>query len=174
MASIHDLEGALLVKPAVDTETRAWFVDRVIAPLASVEDFIAGNAPVLRSWAKTRMTAAAETNDDSVLVYLRGDGLAKSLHFATDGAITCAWAWQPAEMVEGWFTTEISSAVPLDLDAPGAMVWSYPIETVAKSEKGFDRTVQGTATVLCWPVGAGSASVTVRTPMIEERGARSE
>ncbi len=165
MASIHDLEGELRERPPVDSEPRAWFVDRVIAPTASVEDFMAATVPVLRSWARTAMTVASTVHPDGVEIYLRSDDLAKTLHFAADGAITCAWAWQTPESghhASGWFTSEISASVGLDLDAAGAVRWQYEIGTVAKSEKGVDRTVQGMATVLCWPLSAGSASVTVR------------
>ena len=42
MASIHDIEGALAERPAVDNETRAWFIDRIVAPTARVADFVAG------------------------------------------------------------------------------------------------------------------------------------
>ena len=166
MASIHDLEGELRERPAADAEPRAWFVDRVVAPTATVEDFVAGTVPVVRSWAHTAMTAATAVNADGIEVYLRCDDLAKTIHFAADGAITCAWAWQAPDASPssgGWFTSEISASVALELDAPGATVWQYRIETVAKSEQGFDRTVQGTATVLCWPLGAGGATVTVRS-----------
>jgi len=111
------------------------------------------------------MQADSTVHPDGVEIYLRSDDLAKTLHFAADGAVTCAWAWQVSadgQDAGGWFTSEISASAGLDLDAAGATVWQYKIETVAKSEKGFDRTVQGTATVLCWPMSAGSASVTVR------------
>lgn len=166
LASIHDPEDELRERPAVDAETRAWFVDRVVAPTATVEDFVAGTVPVVRSWARTAMTVASTAQPDGVDIYLRSDDLAKTLHFAADGAITCAWAWQAPEAPDaagGWFTSEISASVGLDLDALGATIWQYQIETVAKSQKGFDRTVQGTATVLCWPLSAGRASVTVRS-----------
>jgi len=150
----------------VDDETRAWFIDRVIAPTATLEDFMAGTVPVVRSWARAAMKVASTVHPDGVEIYLRSDDLAKTLHFAADGAITCAWAWQLPEAPDtagSWFTSEISASIGLELDAAGATVWRYEIGTVAKSEKGFDRTVQGTATVLCWPLSAGSASVTVRS-----------
>ncbi len=158
-------KGALQERPAVDTEPRAWFVDRLVAPTTTVADFVAGTVPVVRSWARTAMQAAATVHPDGVEIYLRSEDLAKTVHFAADGAMTCAWAWQataPTAANGSWFTSEISASVELDLDAPGATVWRYQIETVAKSEQGFDRMVQGTATVLCWPLSAGSASVTVR------------
>jgi hypothetical protein len=50
----------------------------------------------------------------------------------------------------------------MNIDAPGADRWEYAIETVAKSEKGFDRVTQGTAVVLRWPVSVGEARATIR------------
>lgn len=152
--------------PAVDMEPRAWFVDRLVAATTTAEHFVAGTVQVARSWARTAMTVASSTQPGGIEIYLRSDDLAKTLHFAADGAITCAWAWQvPAlpDAAGGWFTSEISASAGLDFDASGATLWQFPIETVAKSEKGFDRTIQGTATVLCWPLTAGSASVTIRS-----------
>jgi hypothetical protein len=35
----------------------------------------------------------------------------------------------------------------------------HPIETVSKSEKGFDRTVQGESVVVLWPAQLGTASL---------------
>ena len=152
--------------PGCRREPRAWFVDRLVSPTTTAQDFVTGTVQPARSWARTAMTATSMTHPDGIEIYLRCDDLAKTLHFAVDGAITCAWAWQvPAvpDAAGGWFTSEISASVALEFDASGATIWQYPIETVAKSEKGFDRTVQGTATVLCWPLTAGSASVTVRS-----------
>jgi Domain of unknown function (DUF1926) len=45
--------------------------------------------------------------------------------------------------------------------SPEADEWRYPIETVAKSERGFDRTRQGESVTLRWPVRAGHATVEV-------------
>ena len=36
---------------------------------------------------------------------------------------------------------------------------TYPIETVAKSEKGFDRTRQGESLTFLWPASQGSAKL---------------
>ena len=44
---------------------------------------------------------------------------------------------------------------------PAAEWWRFPIETVAKSERGLDRTRQGESITLRWPVRLGSASVTL-------------
>jgi len=46
---------------------------------------------------------------------------------------------------------------------PSAATSEYPIDTVAKSERGLERTSQGQATVLRWPAGGGRATIRVGT-----------
>ena len=47
------------------------------------------------------------------------------------------------------FATELSLAGPVSLEpAPAAEEWRYEIETVAKSERGLDRTRQGEVVTL--------------------------
>lgn len=76
--------------------------------------------------------------------------------------ISCDWHWSADQHpANAWFTTELSFSTPLKIEAPGSERWDYAIETVAKSEKGFDRAVQGSAVVLRWPISAGTARVTV-------------
>jgi hypothetical protein len=41
-------------------------------------------------------------------------------------------------------------------------MWTYSIETVAKSERGFDRTTQGTSVTLRWKLETGGAKVEVQ------------
>ena len=45
---------------------------------------------------------------------------------------------------------------------PDAEVWRHPIETVAKSERGLDRTRQGESLTFRWPARLGEASLQVR------------
>ncbi|HEX3927468.1 MAG TPA: alpha-amylase/4-alpha-glucanotransferase domain-containing protein [Gemmatimonadales bacterium] len=163
--SIHDGETELAERPATDRETRAWFVDRVLAATASREDFIAGTVPTLRSWSDAQLNAEWRTAPEHAAVHLFGNGLTKTIRFDRDGTVTAEWEWDATvgnAAGEGWFSTEISIAGYVDFEAPDAALWSYPIETVAKSEKGFDRTVQGTAAVFRWPLAAGRAKVTAR------------
>ena len=159
--SIHDLESQLTEIPPIDTEPRGLFVDRVVAAATSRDDFVAGRVSTLRSWAGQAMTSQCETVDPTVTVRLHIDDLHKTLEIAPR-SITCTWKWNSSDYpADAWFTTELSYSIHLDLDAPGAEGWNYPIETVAKSEKGFDRLVQGTAVVLRWRASAGKARVTV-------------
>ncbi len=164
--SIHDLETQLTVVPPTDTEPRGLFVDRIISDTTSRNDFINGRTVPVRSWARRPMDATAETMSDAVTVHLRTHDLAKSI-VLRPAAISCEWHWHADQHpMNTWFTTELSFSVPLDIDAPGAERWDYDIETVSKSEKGFDRAVQGSAVVLRWPVAAGSARVTVRAAIL--------
>jgi hypothetical protein len=49
----------------------------------------------------------------------------------------------------------------VSIEAPGATVWEHPIETVAKSERGLDRTLQGISYLVRWPATAGSGEVLI-------------
>jgi len=44
---------------------------------------------------------------------------------------------------------------------PAADIWTFPIETVAKSERGLDRTRQGESFTLRWPVEIGTATIEI-------------
>ncbi len=158
--SIHDLESELRERPATDQEARALFVDRLVDATTQVEDFVTGNVRVRHSWAHTAMTEQWQQGTEAVEVQLTGDGLRKSIQLRADGTITVSWEWPITE--DGWFTTELSASAPLVIEAPGSARWEYPIETVAKSERGFDRTEQGTATVLRWPAAVGKATAVIR------------
>ena len=169
--SIHDLE-ALTERPPLDIEPRAMFVERLLSPTACCDDFIAGRVPVVHSWAQVCFEATWEVTPEDVEITLRTPGLQKTLRFGADGVVQCEWQWEtPAEIasVGGWFSTEVSLSSPFDVVATGAERWEYPIETVAKSEKGFDRTVQGTALVFRWPLAAGRASLTARRSSVSAR-----
>jgi hypothetical protein len=63
------------------------------------------------------------------------------------------------------FSTEISLAGPLQPETtPAAEAWRFDIETIAKSERGLDRTRQGESLTLRWPVRLGEATVVLRPP----------
>ena len=159
--SIHDLETQLTTTPPVDTEPRGLFVDRVIPLATSRDDFINGRSVPIRSWAAQEMQADDRAADDVATLAFRCHDLTKTIAVRAT-AISCEWHWNPDQHpLHAWFTTELSYSAPLAVEAPGSERWSYDIETVAKSEKGFDRSSQGSALVLRWPIAAGTARVTV-------------
>ncbi|HEX9754761.1 MAG TPA: alpha-amylase/4-alpha-glucanotransferase domain-containing protein [Gemmatimonadales bacterium] len=162
--SIHDLERALVLEklPPVDLESRVLLAERIIAGETTGEAYAAGSLAPIRSWHQPFDLMVAPTGDGTgdVLVRLCGPGLDKELTLSPDGRLAVRYRWDPAIAPAGAdFVAEVSLAAPLALNAPGAELWEYDVETVAKSEKGFDRTIQGRAVVLRWPVAQGNAEL---------------
>jgi hypothetical protein len=89
--------------------------------------------------------------------------LQKSLRFAPDGRLTVSYEWDPAiASGDDLFAPEISLFRPLSLQCePAAELWTFPIETVAKSERGLDRTLQGESITPRWRVAAGAARIEI-------------
>lgn len=162
MPSIHDIEKHLVAGalPPVDREARALFVERLIGGEPTEDAFIRGAVPVARSWATEPFAWTAEMEGGAVLVTLDGPDLRKVYRFEEDGTVDLTLTWEPPA-TETWFTTELSLSLEagLHVEAPGATRWTYPVETLAKSESGFDRQVQGTGLVLGWRTDVGEARI---------------
>lgn len=138
IASIHHLEESMKLKepPPIDGHDRAITVDSIRAD-QSFE--VIGNNEVV----------------------CRGNNVEKRLRFTETGEITVFWKWKA--IAEAAFSSEISSTRALNLVAnPDAARSSETVETVAKSERGFDRTVQGEAVTLRWNPSGGSAELRIR------------
>jgi alpha-amylase len=166
-ASIHDIEAGLRldVRPPLDLDDRALFVDRVLPAGVSRADYAAGDYWAILSWARTRCAYTVERRKGGVeVVCTVADGrarLEKRIRCDADGRIGVRWTWDPNAAEAGdLFATELSLAGPVRLmPAPVAEEWRFDIETVAKSERGLDRTRQGENVTLRWPVELGTASV---------------
>ncbi|MGH7536997.1 MAG: alpha-amylase/4-alpha-glucanotransferase domain-containing protein, partial [Gemmatimonadales bacterium] len=89
------------------------------------------------------------------------DALTKELRFDARGRVRVTYRWEAATFPPAaLFATEISLARPLQLTyAPTAEVWSFPVVTVAKSERGLEETTQGYSFTPRWPVSAGGAQI---------------
>ena len=174
--SIHDLEHALRFAelPPVDLDDRAIFVERTLR--ASVTPAMYANAayePVATA-ARLAMSYAIGRSADRIDIAMRlPDGsLEKTLTFTPDGVVRARLAWEPSHYsASDVFTTELS----LDrehalLPSAGAEVWSHPIETVAKSERGLDRTLQGVSYLVRWPATSGKGEVVLPVIRSEGRG----
>lgn len=170
--TIHDIEQSLALSalPPVDPDTRAILQERVWPGSLTVEDLAAGAVPV-DSWTVRGATWTAEPAPNAVFVRLQLAGLQKDVTVSGDGRLDVQFRWEPNERWpdDAWFTTELSLFRPLEIEAPGATWWRYPIETVAKSEKGFDRTIQGESVTLGWAVAAGEARLTLRPSRSHQR-----
>lgn len=160
-ASIHDLEESLRLDelPAIDPHDRAIGVERLLPADATAGTLAAGSVHAVRSWARDRMSATvrAEGGEVRILMATEDRSLVKELRITPDGNLTISWRWSGSTAAR-WFSTEVSLAAPLQaVTEPVAELAAYPIETVAKSEKGFDRTRQGESLTFLWPASQGSA-----------------
>jgi alpha-amylase/alpha-mannosidase (GH57 family) len=165
-ASIHDIESQLVLtyRPHYDRDTRAILQERLLPARITEDDAVAGSYLVSHSWVDAAGQTTVEDTAEGLRVKLTFPHLEKVLLFQGDGRITAEFSWQVPpglEPVPAWFSTELSLAREIDLDAGGALLWRYPIETVAKSERGLDRTLQGFALLLRWPVGQERARIVI-------------
>ena len=166
-ASIHDIEEGLRldVRPPVDPDDRALFVDRLLPRGVTLEEYARGDSWAILSWAQRRCDAVVKERGGAVeVVCTVPDGrerLEKRIRVDAQGRITVRWRWDPSAAEPGdVFATELSLAGPVRLTSiPAAEEWRFDIETVAKSERGLDRTRQGESVTLRWPVAIGGAAV---------------
>jgi len=169
--SIHDLERSLRLTalPPVDAEDRVLFADRVLPADLSLEAYAGGERRTVRSWARTPFEAAVSASAEAVTVSCRAHGgveaggLIKQLRFDAHGGLRVTYRWDAAAFPPGTvFAPEISVSQVVALACtPAADIWSFPIATVAKSERGMDETVQGHSLTPRWPVSAGGAQVDI-------------
>ncbi len=162
--SIHDIEEGVSrgVRPPVDSEPRALLLERILSGELTLEQYAAGDYRPARSWAQLQCAVSIDRQHDVVaIVCTFGDDLEKRVEFAADGSMAVTYQWDPSiGNPDDWFATELSLFAPLEVrsDSP-AELWSFPIETVAKSERGLDRTKQGDSVTLRWPVQLGRSGV---------------
>jgi 4-alpha-glucanotransferase len=172
--SIHDIEEGIRLeqRPPLDADDRALLVDRVLPRGLPLAAYAAGDYCPAYSWARSPcgFKIEQEANRIEIVCSFRSStgetSLEKRLGFAPDGSIRVGYRWDPsAGQPDDLFATELSLFAPLDLRPdPVADVWTFPIETVAKSERGLDRTRQGDSVTLRWPVHLGKASVEISPP----------
>ena len=162
-ASIHDIEKAsrLIALPPVDAEPRAILVERLLGDDVSAAGYASATYQAIRSWAAAPMSARVSLNGDSATVVMQGDGLEKRLTFDATGCLDVAYTWNAAAApANAVFASELSLAreVALRLQ-PDTEVWRSEITTVARSERGFEETVQGVSLTPRWPARLGACSL---------------
>jgi alpha-amylase len=170
-ASIHDIEASLRLehRPPLDADLRAIFVDRVLSSGLTLEQYAGSDYHPVHSWAQSPASFTMERQHDSVEIVCSfsspdgGKTLEKRFEFAADGMLRVSYRWDgPIGQEDDLFAPELSLFAPLELRLdPEPEIWTFPIETVAKSERGFDRTRQGESVTLRWPVRIGEASVEI-------------
>jgi alpha-amylase/alpha-mannosidase (GH57 family) len=160
-ASIHDIEKSLRLAeaPPVDRAERALFRDRLLPAGAAIESHARGEVVPILGWEAAELGYQISSGPDGLTISLQAAdaSLEKRLHFSPEGIVTAEYRWA-ARDDEAAFAVELSLFRPLALHAePEAEIWRYPVETVAKSERGLDRTVQGEAVTVRWPARIGGA-----------------
>jgi hypothetical protein len=165
-ASIHDIERAARLKelPPADAEPRAILVERLIAHDVSQTSYASARYQSLRSWAAVALRATVTQAGATLTVLLDGEGLEKKLEFDAAGGIEVSYQWDRSGVPDGaMFAPELSvfRSVPLELH-PEAEVWRSEIRTVARSERGFEETVQGFSITPRWPAHQGGARLRLR------------
>jgi hypothetical protein len=167
-ASIHDIEEGIRLeaRPPLDQEDRALLVERLLPASLDLEQYASGDYPRVHSWALTPFRYAVERKRGALEIACAtgGDGvqLSKLIRFGDGGELSVRYAWDPGVAAAEVFSTELSVAGRLAIEAPGGDIWRYPIETVAKSERGLDRTRQGESLTVRWPARLGEASLVIR------------
>jgi hypothetical protein len=152
--------------PPADTDPRAMFVDRVLPGHVDHGRYVAGGYDTLMSWATLGFIPTIRAGARSVEIALKGHDLSKSFTFAFDGTLTAQYRWDPSRWPEGsFFAPELSLSREVTLAVhPEVEVWSYPIKTVGKSERGLEETTQGLALTPRWPIAAGRATLEIPPP----------
>jgi alpha-amylase len=171
-ASIHDIEEGIRLdaRPPLDAEDRALLLERILPGSLDLHQYAAGDYRPVHSWTRSSFHFAVQRRRGLVEIACAagedGGRLAKLIRFASDGEMTVRYAWDPASGgADDLFSTEISLAGPLQPETtPAADPWRFDIETIAKSERGLDRTRQGESLTLRWPVRLGEATVVLRPP----------
>jgi alpha-amylase/alpha-mannosidase (GH57 family) len=165
--SIHELEHSmtLVERPAIDLDDRAFFVDRILGSDVTSDQHARADYTPLKSWARSRFEFDVIGQGAAVEIVCTGDGVEKRVRFSESGEISVSWTWDPSAFkADAQFASEISLFRPLEIvGTPDATRWTSPVETVSKSEKGLDRTVQGESVTLLWSAALGGASVRVRS-----------
>ncbi|MGQ0765563.1 MAG: alpha-amylase/4-alpha-glucanotransferase domain-containing protein [Gemmatimonadota bacterium] len=167
-ASIHEIEReqTLTALPPVDRETRALFSERILPADVSPDGFARGEYTVIRSFAGTALQLQGSHVDATTarISLSTSDGvLDKELTFFRDGRVRATFRWRLGSAPPGcWLTSELSLNRNHEVVASsGATIWTHEIETIARSERGFDRTLQGVSCLVRFPFAAGTGWVEI-------------
>ncbi|MGI9629139.1 MAG: alpha-amylase/4-alpha-glucanotransferase domain-containing protein [Longimicrobiales bacterium] len=164
-SSIHDLEYSyvLLEAPVVDKEPRSLVVERVLDGDVEQDAWTANEYPVLWSWPSDSYRAH-RVEEQQITIDFSAEWISKTVTVSVEGDIQVRYRWDSSRFPDSArLVVEVSAAHPVSLGAdPPGEEWAYPIVTVPRSERGFERIVQGESLAVCWPVGLGEGLVELR------------
>lgn len=161
--SIHDIEKAarLTELPPVDAEPRAILVERILGADVTPVQYARGAYQAMRSWAAVPMRAAVNVAADSITVVLQGDRVEKRLTFDPAGCVEVGYTWDTSDLpANAFFAPELSMARSVTVRTrPEVEIWRSEITTVARSEKGFEETIQGVSVTPRWAAQLGACAL---------------
>jgi 4-alpha-glucanotransferase len=168
--TVHEIEEGIRLdeRPPVDAVDRALFVDRILPHDLELARYARADYAPVRFWARSPVAYSVEPRPGGIEVLCAlGEGpgrLEKRMLFTAEEQIAVSYAWDAGVAdADEVFATELSLAGPLDIRCtPGGEEWRFDIETLAKSERGLDRTRQGESITLRWPVHRCQATVEIR------------
>ncbi len=171
-ASIHDIEEGVRLdeRPPLDSEDRALVIERILPKGVGFADYASGAYWPVLSWARRggQCTVARRRGGVEVECGMDGqrEGFRKRIRFEPEGRIVLSYEWSTTLAdPEDFFAPEFSIAGDLELlSTPPVEEWRFAIETVAKSERGLDRTRQGESVTLRWPIRLGKARIEIPSP----------
>ena len=174
-ASIHELEQAntLAQLPPADLDARALLQIRVVTPALTEAQWRDAAYKPVANFARARLEVTdTRTTHESVHIAMKGqdahDGLLVDLTVHADGTLVYEIDWRAINLpTDSLMALEASlgarTATTVTCENASAQ-WRSPIESVAKSERGLERTVQGQAVLSLVPVAAGHARVEFAPP----------
>ncbi|MEO7522239.1 MAG: alpha-amylase/4-alpha-glucanotransferase domain-containing protein [Gemmatimonas sp.] len=173
--SIHDIEheNTLAALPPADLDVRSLLQVRVVQASLTERMWRDAAYTPLRSFTRSPLSAATpEVSASEVRIAMSGNGidagLLISVRVRANGEITYDIDWRALALAPGALVALEASlgartAVTVACDDASTR-WESPIESVAKSERGLERTVQGKAVLMLVPVAKGHARVTFAPP----------
>jgi alpha-amylase len=167
--SIHAIEHAntLAALPPADLDVRSLCQVRIVDGSITEETWQSASYLPVRSYAMTPMSAVLGATEGKVVeVQLSAPDLASVIRVHEDGALTIDYNWSSLGFpVDAQCLIELSLAPRVQVDASceqARLSWRAPIESVAKSERGLERTVQGQSIAFLVPVAIQHAHVSLR------------
>ena len=169
-ASIHDIEAGIRLdeRPPLDAEDRALGSSGSFRRASGLEDYARGAYWPVLSWARRGLRVhhrATEGRSGADCAWVEGTGRPDQAHPLRAGRThrhelrVGRRAW-PIPMTASRRSSRSPASSSSD-STPAADEWRFPIETVAKSERGLDRTRQGESVTPRWPVRLGKATVEI-------------
>jgi alpha-amylase len=160
LEAYHQVDGEGGEVVPVDPHDRALFVEWIAAELPTADSLLTGHQPMVRSWARARCNFDVVREGAAIVARLAAsDGLSKTIRVAA-GGVEVVYRWDPSIATDGVFVAELSLGHPASTECePPTEPITYTIATVAKSERGLDRTKQGQCLTFTWPAKLGSATI---------------